>query len=804
MKTILTSTIVLLSLGMARGSVCLRDSRLTEFGGDVERREYIVPGYFYDKTLAKIFHHQGNHDGKATGQSPFRPLNDDARPDDDHDPENDGDGDSSGSFLALSLMFGLTITIVIARLLPMIPSPVVTLIIGMLFAVSIRLTANIRADGDHFLNLDSEYIIFGFTPVLIMGEILKLDVRLAKRMLLQFVFYGIVGCVLNTFLTTLILQFILPSSWKLELVLCLGALISTAESSFASEIMKRAGVPNRIIMLLNGEGMANDPSLFAILTLGKELYVRTHMLTSRSVPVNPLEATALTARIVVSAIALGVITGILTLGLVKFTSNRFEEEHRILQIVVTLIGCYATFFLAEGIFFMSGALAVVSCGWILAWKMWPKVISEQAMTAFWHTIDFISGGLLFLVVGFYMATEAFEVPLGKCVGYSFAIWAIALACRFCTLFLSWPVMNQLGPRLHAKELALWAWSSMKSRVGLALIIEFSIHLLEETNEELTKRETIFIIGFVFLISLVNGSTAGFVARLLKLDRAAELDDQVRSVLFKHAVHEALVKDAGLSPYLHHTMHFCLSDEDGKVSDDRPATHTVDWTKTTPAELTACIRSIFLSVLRGIYWDVNEAEKVSIRALQSLLTSTDHSLEEADKKPINDFHHLMVTLPLRDSANEQYRGIYTLALFMEGHGKARHWTEAEVLGPAVERKGDMSHKLEEAWSVIKKESQASEALAKQEFTARFSPEMIASFSTLRGLKLGPIDELIHHFHTRGLTTEKDSEESHEALIEDITAIKATMRSLGQPHETQDHEEEGLLGGSFADLAVDKAN
>lgn len=180
-----------LMAGYSYGSVCLHDDRLEKFAGPKTKREYVVPGYFYDKTLTEIFEEQ-----EGSGHDEFKPMHSNAPgvPPDDHNPENNDMGtESSGPYLMLALLAGILATIIVTRIIPHFPSPLTTLVCGILLAVMQRLGGTPRPDGEHFMNLDSEYIIFGLTPVLILGESLKLDIRLAKRLVVQFIFYGIIG-----------------------------------------------------------------------------------------------------------------------------------------------------------------------------------------------------------------------------------------------------------------------------------------------------------------------------------------------------------------------------------------------------------------------------------------------------------------------------------------------------------------------------------------------------------------------------------------------------------------------------------
>ena len=774
----------------SESSMCIYDRRLLYFKGSKTDRSMTVPGYYYDETVEKLIERSKSGDksfsligGHFESETTYE----------DHYPTYNESG-LSGSLKGLLLIFGVFLVIVSARFFREVPSPLRTLVVGIFFAVVYRLTTALQGEGHQYLYIDSGHAAFAFAPVLILGEMLRLDVRVAKRLLLQFVFYGVVGGVLNTLFCTGILRLLLPDAWHFYLLLSVGALMSTSDASYICERLAEVGVPERIVMLIGGEGMSNDPALFAVLTLAKEFYTRTHLSTNDRFPaISPIEAASIISRIVFVGVSLGVVMGLLTLAVVNLASNRFEEKNRTYQILATLACGYATFLLAEGIFGMSGALAVVSAGWVLAWKMWPKVISEDSMRSFWEAIDFISETLLYLLVGFYVGFEAFEVDVGKCIGYSFLVWAVALTARFVTLFALWPVLNLLGPRPGWRELVLWSWCSLKSRIALALIIEFSVHLVQENHHSELKREVICVVGIVTLISnLINGPTAGVLAKVLKLDRAVDFEDKLKSILFKYSLLSVLESSEALSTFLPHTREFCLAVEGIlEPGGNRPSSLNIDWKNVKKHELVSSLRSIYLSILKALYWEENEENGISIRAIQALLISADRAREVSETEPLNDFYHLMVILPSRDITAEHYRVIYALTTFIECHLTARHIFECELVHPVVTSLGpqdSMVAALQDAWESIKVESANSEQYAKNEISVRFNHETIDKFLTLRNLNLRKVREFLRKSHGRRILNERDSEDSNEAFVEDMEAIKCTMRAIGEGTDEHNGEEE----------------
>jgi NhaP-type Na+/H+ or K+/H+ antiporter len=623
--------------------------------------------------------------------------------------------------------------------------------------------------------------------------------------MLQFVFYGLVGGCLNAIGTTAFMRLALgqETDWSFALLMSIGALLSTSDASFTSRILKKAGVPERLVGLVEGEAI-NDAPMFTVLLLAKELYSRLNMNhDDLLVPVSAMEVVAIATRLILCGLGLGVLMAVIIMGLLKFTSSQFEERNPILQVLITLVGCYSTFLLAEVVFDMSGPLSIVTVGWILAWKMWPIVVSEEAMTSFWSTIDFAAESLLYLLVGFYVGVEAYSVDLNYGLRVACMMWGVSMGCRFVSIFLCWPILNRLGPSLNWREVVMWGWCGIKGRVCLALITSFSIHLLDESSQTggiNMKSHVIFVVGVVFLMSsVVNGGLAGFVAMLLRLDKAGEMEDKLRTVFFKYSLFNSLKQDRSLADHCHHLAHYSLSgDNGGRVSkveifahQPKPTSAGIDWATVEREELVVAIRSTFLTILKSLYWNENGEQKVSIYAIQGLLSAVDRAMEDIEEKPINDFYHLMLLMPARENKSNHYRIINMLLTMADCHVAARGIFENELMKPIIESDAadvDMLVSLRTAWEEVQGESEKSENYARREMSVRFSQEEIETYSTLRNLHLGKIEEILHSFAKRKLLSEKDVVEAHDALHEDMIDIKLEMRSIGGDRGAYDSDEQ----------------
>jgi hypothetical protein len=157
------------------------------------------------------------------------------------------------------------------------------------------------------------------------------------------------------------------------------------------------------------------------------------------------------------------------------------------------------------------------------------------------------------------------------------------------------------------------------------------------------------------------------------------------------------------------------------------------------------------------------------------------MEDVEEKPINDFYHLMLMMPPRDTKSNHYRIINMLTVMAECHVAAREIFETELMKPIIDSDAadvDMLVSLRTAWEDVKGESEKSENYARREMSVRFTQDEIETYSSLRNLKLEKIEDILNSFSKRRLLGEKDVKEAHDALHEDMEDIKVEMRSIGR--------------------------
>jgi NhaP-type Na+/H+ or K+/H+ antiporter len=171
----------------------------------------------------------------------------------------------------------------------------------------------------------------------------------------------------------------------------LGAIVSPPDVVAPLSIVRRLGVPRRLVVVLEGEGLANDATAlilyrFAVAAVGSGVFSLT-------------QAAGEFALILVGEIAYGIGLGWLSLRL-----RRWARDPRV-EITLSLLTPYAAFLLPAHLG-GSGVLATIAAGLFVSWNgplLIPAATRLQGIF-FWDLLIYLLEGLVFLVTGFQIRT----------------------------------------------------------------------------------------------------------------------------------------------------------------------------------------------------------------------------------------------------------------------------------------------------------------------------------------------------------------------------------------------------------------
>jgi Na+/H+ antiporter len=365
------------------------------------------------------------------------------------------------------------------------------------------------------ITLAPEFVLLGILPPLIYSAGVAMSWREFKFNLRPIALLA-VGCVVFTACIVAAL-----THWVLGLPIgvafVLGAIVAPPDALAPLAIVRRLGVPRRLLVVLNGEGVANDATAlilyrFAVAAVATGLFSLG-------------EATGTFVLIIVGEIAYGIAIGWLSLRL-----RRWARDPRV-EITLSLMTPYAAFLLPAHVG-GSGVLATVATGLYVSWNgplLIPAATRLQGIF-FWDLVVYLLEGLIFLVTGLQIRTlldrpEIF--PLHEPFLAVLLIVVVLVAARFVWVYPAAYLPRWLSATVARRDpLPPWQWLFFLAFVGVrgvvSLAAALAIPLTTNSGAPFPGRDLILFITFgIIVITLVGqGLLLPSVVRWLGLNRHA--------------------------------------------------------------------------------------------------------------------------------------------------------------------------------------------------------------------------------------------------------------------------------------------
>src|SRR5215813_7595206 len=239
------------------------------------------------------------------------------------------------------------------------------------------------------ITLAPELVLLGILPPLIYSAGVAMSWREFKFNLRPIALLA-VGCVVFTACAVAALaHFVLGMPVGVAFVL--GAIVAPPDVVAPLAIVRQLGVPRRLVVVLNGEGTANDATAlilyrFAVAAVGTGFFSLG-------------QAAGTFVLIIVGEIAYGIAIGWLSLRL-----RRSARDPRV-EITLSLMTPYIAF-LVPAHLGGSGVLATIATGLYVSWNgplLIPAATRLQGIF-FWDLLVYLLEGIVFLVTGLQVRT----------------------------------------------------------------------------------------------------------------------------------------------------------------------------------------------------------------------------------------------------------------------------------------------------------------------------------------------------------------------------------------------------------------
>lgn len=346
------------------------------------------------------------------------------------------------------------------------------------------------------VELAPELVLFGILPPLIYLAGVEMSWR-EFRFNLRPITLLAFGCVVFT--TCAVAA---TAHWLLGMPLAvgfvLGAIVAPTDPVAPVSILRQLGVPRRLIVILEGEGLANDATAlilyrFAVAAVGTGIF-------------SLAEATGTFILIVVGEIAFGIGIGWLSLRL-----RRWAEDPRV-EITLSLLTPYVAF-LVPAQLGGSGVLATMTAGLFASWNgplLIPAATRVQGIF-FWDLIVYLLEGIVFLVTGLQMRTllDRTDVVLLQNSILAVLLTVVAvIAARFIWIYPAAHIPRWLSPSLARRDpVPPWNWLFILAFVGVrgvvSLAAALAIPLTTQIGTLFPYRDLFLFVTFgVIVVTLV--------------------------------------------------------------------------------------------------------------------------------------------------------------------------------------------------------------------------------------------------------------------------------------------------------------
>ena len=425
--------------------------------------------------------------------------------------------------LVLLLVAIAAVAIVAARL--KIPSAILLVITGVALALLPGLPA-VRIAPDVVLLLVLPPVIYSSAVAMSWREF---------RFNLRPIALLAVGCVAFTTVAVAAAgHWLLGLSWPVGFVL--GAIVSPPDAVAPLSIARRMCLPRRIIVVLEGEGLANDATALILYRFAVAAAVGGVFSVGH--------AAGTFVTIVVGEVLWGIAIGWLMLRL-----RRWVRDPRI-EILLSVLTPFMAYWPPQYLG-GSGVLATVTTGLYISWNGLRLISAATRLQGifFWDFFIYVIEGVVFLLTGLQARTLFAGVkghPAAELVVSAIVVSAVVILTRFLWVYPATYLPRWLIPSLARRDPAPpWQWTFVLAFTGVRGIVSLAavlaIPLSTDDGTPFPHRDLLLLLTFVIvLVTLVGqGLSLPWVIQRVGLEntgrrermqrRAAEFEARRRAI-----------------------------------------------------------------------------------------------------------------------------------------------------------------------------------------------------------------------------------------------------------------------------------
>ncbi len=344
-----------------------------------------------------------------------------------------------------------------------------------------------------------------------------------------------VGCVVfTTVAVAAATHWLLGLPWPVGFVL--GAIVSPPDAVAPLSILRRMQLPRRILVVLEGEGLANDATALIL--------YRFAVVAVSAGAFSLGQAAGTFVAIVIGEILWGIGVGWLMLRL-----RRWVHDPPI-EITLSILTPFLAYWPPEHLG-GSGVLATVTAGLYISWNGLRLISAATRLQGifFWNFFIYLVEGMVFLITGLQARTLMARIghyPIAELAVSAAVVSAVVIVARFVWMYPATYVPRWLSASLRRKDPAPeWQWPFLLAFTGVRGIVSLAaalaIPFATDDGHPFPARDLILFLTFsVILVTLVvQGLMLPFVIRALGLAHVGRRERHAERVEEQRARRQAI-------------------------------------------------------------------------------------------------------------------------------------------------------------------------------------------------------------------------------------------------------------------------
>lgn len=467
------------------------------------------------------------------------------------------------SLQTLLLLVAVLVVVALAAQRLMLAPPILMVIAGIAMAL---------VPGLPRFELSPEFVLLFVLPPVIYAAGVSMSWREFRFNLRPIGLLAIGGVVFTTCALAAVVHHVLGLDWGLGFLL--GAIVAPPDVVAPIAIARDLGVPRRILVVLEGEGLVNDATALVI--------YRFAIAAVSTGAFSLVRAVGVFGLILGGEIVYGVMVGWLSLRLRRWARNPRVE------IALSLMTPYAAYWLPAHLG-GSGVLATAAAGLYVSWTGPLQISSATRLQGifFWDLTIYLIDGLVFLYTGLQMRTLVERIHAAELHWMLLATaltTGIAIAARFLWTFPATYLPRWMSKKLAARDPSPpWQAPFMISFTGIrgvvSLAAALAIPITTSDGRPFPHRDAFLFVTFgVIVITLVGqGLSLPRLIRRLGLarggaeERRLELEQQrvARAEVLESAARmlEQIAAERELSADVVHQVKTHIADQRRQVPGD---------------------------------------------------------------------------------------------------------------------------------------------------------------------------------------------------------------------------------------------